>query len=354
MSRYWSSVVKRLKPYVPGEQPVDNRGIKLNTNENPYNPSPKVLNHLPSEIHQSLRLYPDPNTTELKKSIAEYHQVTQEEVFIGNGSDEVLAHVFQGLLKHSKSLLFPDITYSFYKSYCSLYDINFVQISTTESFEISIKDYMRPNGGVIFPNPNAPTGIFLPLASIVELLRNNSDSVVVIDEAYIDFGGASAVELTKEFPNLLVIRTFSKSRSLAGLRVGYAVGNALLIEALERVKNCFNSYPLGQLAISGAVSAIQDEEYFNRTTNTIIKTRDMLSIDLSNIGFKVLPSKANFLFISHADCDAKDILASLRKSEVMVRHFDQERINQFLRVTVGTVEDCSFLVEKLKDIVRRK
>ncbi|MDD5330642.1 MAG: histidinol-phosphate transaminase, partial [Sulfuricella sp.] len=294
MSRYWSALVHGLTPYVPGEQPKLPDLVKLNTNENPYGPSPRVLEALRGEVADSLRLYPDPNSDRLKQAIADFHGVTPVQVFVGNGSDEVLGHTFLALLKHDAPVLFPDVTYSFYPVYCSLYGIGYEPLPLGESFEIRIDDYFRPNGGIIFPNPNAPTGRVLPLSEIERLLRANTESVVVIDEAYIDFGGESAIGLVDRYPNLLVVHTLSKSRSLAGLRVGYAVGDPQLIEALIRVKDSFNSYPLDRFANAGAAAAMEDRAYFEETCRKVIASRTRLVADLTALGFDVLPSAANF------------------------------------------------------------
>ena len=352
MSRFWSSIVKDLKPYIPGEQPKITDLIKLNTNENPYSPSPNVLAVLRIEAADTLRLYPDPNAEELKTAIAEHFQLETHQVFVGNGSDEVLAHVFQGLLKHRYPILFPDITYSFYPVYCRLYGIDYEEVPLTGSFEIETECYACPNGGIVFPNPNAPTGRLLPLKHIGDLLNNNKESVVVIDEAYIDFGGETAVQLINKFPNLLVIQTFSKSRSLAGLRVGFAVGHPDLIEALERVKNSFNSYPLDRVAIKAAMAAIKDQVYFEETRKKIIRTRETLVDNLQELGFEVIPSKANFVLTHYKFCDAKEISQRLREEGIIVRHFSQARIEQFLRITVGTDNECASLVKSLAGIVQ--
>lgn len=351
MSRFWSAKVNTLTPYVPGEQPKVSNLIKLNTNENPYGPSPKVLDALKAEAADSLRLYPDPNADQLKQSIASYYKVSPQHIFVGNGSDEVLAHTFQGLLKQDKPLIFPDITYSFYPVYCGLYDVEFINQPLTESFEIDLSEYPSENGGVIFPNPNAPTGRALTLSEIEAFLKKNTDSVVVVDEAYIDFGGESAIALVKDYPNLLVIQTLSKSRSLAGLRVGFAVGNPELIEGLERVKNSFNSYPLDRFAISGAVAAIEDQPYFEKTCKAIIDSRNQLTTQLEALDFTVLPSATNFVFAKHASVDAMSIAAKLREQSIIVRHFKQERIQQYLRITIGTKEECQALVDAMKRII---
>lgn len=352
MSRYWSSIVHSLTPYVPGEQPKITNIVKLNTNENPYGPSPRVLEALKAEAANTLRLYPDPNADLLKAAIGRYYGIIPRQVFVGNGSDEVLALAFASLLKHSKPLLFPDITYSFYPVYCRLYDIPYEVVSVTDDFRIDPSDYLRPNGGIIFPNPNAPTGMLLPLESIEELLRRNIDSVVVIDEAYVDFGGESAIPLVDRYPNLLVIQTLSKSRSLAGLRVGFAVGDTALIEGLERIKNSFNSYPLDRFAIAGAVMAMEDNEYFEQTRDAIVRTRERMAGDLSALGFEVLPSSANFIFVRHPAWDAAELSRGLRERGIIVRHFRLPRIEQFLRITVGTDEECRSLIAALHEILK--
>lgn len=351
MSRFWSSVVKGLSPYVPGEQPKIPGLVKLNTNENPYGPSPKVIEALRAELAGTLRLYPDPNADRLKAAVAACHGLTPPQVFVGNGSDEVLAHTFLALLKHSRPLLFPDITYSFYPTYCRLYEVAYETVPLTEDFRIRLEDYARPNGGIIFPNPNAPTGQGLPRAAIEEFLRRNTESVVAVDEAYVDFGGESVVPLVDRHPNLLVIQTLSKSRSLAGLRIGFAIGHPSLIEALERVKNSFNSYPLDRLAITGAVAALEDEAYFEKTRGAIIRTREKLAEDLLALGFEVLPSAANFLFARHPSRDAGELSERLRERSILVRHFRQPRIDQHLRITVGTDEQCATLVTALGEIL---
>lgn len=351
MSRFWTPAVHRLTPYVPGEQPKLLNLIKLNTNENPYGPSPKVLEALRKEAAETLRLYPDPNAEQLKEAIAEHHGLKPSQVFVGNGSDEILAHTFQALLRHPKPLLFPDITYSFYPVYCKLYDVDYQEIPLTESFEIRPEDYRRSNGGILFPNPNAPTGRLLPLSSVEELLHSSTESVVVVDEAYVDFGGESAIPLIEAFPNLLVIQTLSKSRSLAGLRVGFAVGDAVLIEALERVKNSFNSYPLDRFAIVGAIEAINDQAYFEQIRQKVIGTRMTLARSLEELGFEVLPSAANFVFTRHPQRNAGELSKALRERSIIVRHFRHPRIEQFLRITVGTEAECNALIEALRTIL---
>ncbi|MFN3883458.1 MAG: histidinol-phosphate transaminase [Rhodocyclaceae bacterium] len=352
MSRFWSATVHALQPYVPGEQPRLANLVKLNTNENPYGPSPRALAAMQAEINEGLRLYPDPESVRLREAIAAFFgDVSLQQVFVGNGSDEVLAHIFAALLKHDRPILFPDITYSFYPVYCGLYGIDYRAVPLDEHFALRIEDYRQPNGGIIFPNPNAPTGRALPRAEIVRLLEANPDSVVVIDEAYVDFGAETAVPLVHRFPNLLVVQTFSKSRSLAGLRVGFAIGHHELIEALNRVKNSFNSYPLDRVAQAGAQAAIEDREWFEQTRQAVMRTRTILTGELETLGFEVLPSKANFVFARHPRHDAERLAQALRARSIIVRHFRQPRIEQFLRITVGSDEQCATLIAALREIL---
>ncbi|MVW74753.1 histidinol-phosphate transaminase [Pseudomonas xionganensis] len=350
MSKFWSPFVKDLVPYVPGEQPKLAKLVKLNTNENPYGPSPKAIAAMQAEVNDNLRLYPDPNSDRLKQAVADYYGVQTNQVFVGNGSDEVLAHAFHGLFQHGQPLLFPDISYSFYPVYCGLYGIDFVQVPLDKQFRISVEDYVRPNGGIIFPNPNAPTGCVLALDAIERLLKANPDSVVLVDEAYIDFGGETAISLVDQYPNLLVTQTLSKSRSLAGLRVGLAVGHPDLIEALERIKNSFNSYPLDRIAIAGAAAAFEDRTYFEQTCQKVIDSREAVVTGLQKLGFEVLPSAANFVFARHPDKDAATLAAGLREQGVIVRHFKQQRIAQFLRLTIGTPEQNQALLDALQGL----
>ncbi|WP_332671085.1 histidinol-phosphate transaminase [Aromatoleum sp.] len=356
MSQYWSAVVHGLTPYVPGEQPKLANLVKLNTNEHPYGPSPRAIEAIRAEAADTLRLYPDPRADLLKAAIAKRFGVAPGEVFVGNGSDEVLAHAFMALLKHERPVRFPDISYSFYPVYCGLYEIAFETVPLDASLAIRPANYL-PNGsaaagGIVFPNPNAPTGRLLPLADIERIVEGNPQCVVVVDEAYVDFGGDSAIPLVRRHPNLLVVQTLSKSRSLAGLRVGFAIGHPDLIEALERVKDSFNSYPLDRLAIAGAIAAIEDDEYFERTRKAVIRTRAQLASDLASLGFDVLPSAANFVFARHPGRDAGELAAELRARSIIVRHFRQPRIEQFLRITIGTDEQCAVLVAALREILR--
>ncbi|MFN3713896.1 MAG: histidinol-phosphate transaminase [Alcanivoracaceae bacterium] len=351
MSRFWSPFVHELVPYVPGEQPKLDRLVKLNTNENPYGPSPKALAEIRAATDDSLKLYPDPDATALKQAIARYYQphgIEPQQVFVGNGSDEVLAHLFLGFFKQSKPLLFPDITYSFYKVYCGLYQIDYQTIPLADDFNIDLSQFSTDNGGIIFPNPNAPTGMPLPLADIEALLQRNTESLVVVDEAYVDFGADTAIALVNRHPNLLVTQTLSKSRSLAGMRVGLAVGQAPLIDALERIKNSFNSYPLDKLAIAAGAAAFDDQAWFRDTCNKVIHSREQVRDELTRRHFTVLPSAANFVFARHASRSGADLAAALRKHGVIVRHFAKpERISNFLRITIGTPEQNQALFEAL-------
>jgi histidinol-phosphate aminotransferase len=355
MSRYWSPIVRGLTPYVPGEQPKLADLVKLNTNENPYGPSPRVLEAIRAATADTLRLYPDPNADALRQAIAEHHRgdgITAAQVFVGNGSDEVLAHVFLALLKHERPLLFPDISYSFYPVYAGLYGIDYRTVPLAEDFSVHVDDYFVANGGIILPNPNAPTGCALPLRDIERLVAANPDSVVVIDEAYVDFGAESAIALIDRHPNLLVVQTMSKSRSLAGLRVGYAFGHVDLIEALQRVKNSFNSYPLDRLAIAGGAAAMGDREHFETTRHAVMRSRDALVGALAALDFEVLPSAANFVFARHRRRDATELAAALRQRSIIVRHFKQPRIAQFLRISIGTEGQCAALISALTEILR--
>ena len=350
MSRFWSPIVHSLSPYVPGEQPKQGGIVKLNTNENPYAPSQSVLNAIAAAAER-LRLYPDPQSSALRAAIADRHGVAAGEVFVGNGSDEVLAHTFQALLKHDAPLLFPDITYSFYPVYCGLYGVTYREVPLDADMRVRIADYRQASSAILLANPNAPTGIALGRGAIESLLSDNPDRLVVVDEAYVDFGGESAAPLVARHDNLLVIQTLSKSRALAGLRVGFAIGQRPLIEALERVKDSFNSYPLDCLAQTGATAAIQDEKWFQETRARIIASRDALTAELAGMGFEVLPSQANFLFARHPGHGGADLFARLRERGVLVRHFNKPRIADYLRITVGTEEQCGRLIAELRDLV---
>jgi len=355
MSRFWSAVTHGLTPYVPGEQPKIDNLVKLNTNEHPYGPSPKVLEAIREATSDTLRLYPDPNADRLKAALARRYGVRPEQVFVGNGSDEVLAHAFQGLLKHERPLWMPDISYSFYPVYCGLYGLESRTIPLTEDLQINPADYLpdaeQRAGAIIFPNPNAPTGSVLPLEAIERIVAGNPDAVVLIDEAYVDFGGESAIALIDRHPNLLVCQTFSKSRSLAGLRVGFAIGHPDLIAGLERVKNSFNSYPLDRLALAGAEASVEDDAYFVESCRKVIATREELVLNMQALGFEVLPSAANFIFARHPQRDGAELAATLRQRAIIVRHFKAPRIDQFLRITIGTDDQCATLVNALREIL---
>jgi histidinol-phosphate aminotransferase len=356
MSRFWSEVVHGLTPYVPGEQPKLAGLVKLNTNECPYGPSLRVLQAIRDTAGDDLRLYPDPEARALRQAIATHHGLQPEQVFVGNGSDEVLAHVFMALLRHDAPLLHPDISYSFYPVYARLYGIATQPIALDADFRIRVDAYLGAgrNGGIIFPNPNAPTGIALGLAEIERLLQGNPDSVVVVDEAYVDFGADTALPLLERHPNLLVVRTLSKSRALAGLRVGYCLGSAELIEGLTRVKDSFNSYPLDRLALAGATTAMGDDAWFATTRARIVASRERLTAALGGLGFEVLPSAANFVFARHPAHPGEALAAALREQRVLVRHFKQPaRIADFLRISVGTDAQCDVFLHALGLILQR-
>ena len=350
MSKFWTDLVHQLKPYIPGEQPQDQQYIKLNTNENPYPPSPAVTRAINSFAIDDLRRYPDPESRELRQALATRTGLGLEQVFVGNGSDEVLAHSFKAFFEGQDKILFPDIGYSFYPVYCSLFQTGYQAIPLDSNFAINIEDYWQPNGGIIIANPNAPTGITLAPAAIRELL-DHTDSLVIIDEAYVDFGADSAIALIADFPNLLVIQTFSKSRSLAGLRLGYALGHVDLIEGLNRVKNSFNSYPVDQLGSVAAIASLADEDYYQLCKKRIIRTRDWLSDALTNLGFEVLPSNSNFVFVRHASHPASDLYVELKKAGILVRHFNSLRIENFLRISIGTDDECESLIEVMKRLL---
>lgn len=356
MSKYWSARTHELAPYTAGEQPQDQQYIKLNTNENPYPPSPHAIAAIQAAA-ADMRLYSDPNAVVLKEAIADFYGVVQQQVFVGNSSDEVLAHAFVGLLKHDKPLLFPDISYSFYPSYCRLFGIDYQQMPLRDDFTIDTSDYMHTenNGAIVFPNPNAPTGIALSLEDIEQILSANPDSPVLVDEAYVDFGADTAIALVDRYPNLLVVQTFSKARSLAGLRVGFAIGHVDLIEALERVKNSFNAYPLDRAAIVGAAAAMQDKDHFKTCCDKIVTTREQTASALADLGFELLPSKANFIFAkpnpAKIQQSAEALYLALKEKGVLVRYFNKPRISDFLRITIGTDEEMESFLSTLKAII---
>lgn len=356
MSQFWSPSVRSLSPYVPGEQPQIDNLIKLNTNEHSLGPSPRVLEAIRQATSERLRLYPDPDGRALKDAIAKRYGLDRTQVFVGNGSDDVLNLAFFTFFRQERPLLLSDLTYGFYPVYCQLHDIKHHVVPVDDQFRIRVDDYLglgHPKaGGIVIANPNAPTGISLGLDEIERLVAGNPDAVVLIDEAYVDFGAQSAVALIDQYPNLLVSHTLSKSRSLAGLRVGYAMGSAELIQGLEIVKNSTNSYPLDQLALAGAQAAIEDDAYFEAACQSVIATRQWLTDELVALGFEVLPSKANFVFARHPEHEGAALAAWLRERAILVRHFNRPRIDQFLRITVGTSAECSSLIEALKACIR--
>lgn len=346
--RNWEENVRKVVPYVPGEQPKEKNLIKLNTNENPYPPSPKVEQALRDMNIDCMRLYPDPTAHLLVKAIADFYHLEEEQVFVGVGSDDVLAMVFMTFFNSKKPILFPDITYSFYDVWADMLRIPYERISLKEDFTIDPEDYFRENGGIIFPNPNAPTGVELPLAQIEKIIQANPDVIVVVDEAYVDFGAESALSLIDKYDNLLVVQTFSKSRGMAGMRIGYAMGDPVLIKYLNDVKYSFNSYTMDQTTIALGKAAVEDKEYFEDTVNKVVKTREWTKKELSRLGFTFGDSKANFIFASHKECSARELFTALRKANIIVRYFDKPRIDNYLRITIGTQEEMETLVEFLE------
>lgn len=347
----WRENIRQVEPYTPGEQPKETGIVKLNTNENPYPPSPKV-----NEIHENLgdlRLYPDPTAGALVEAIAQYHNVDRSQVFVGVGSDDVLAMSFLTFFNSQKPILFPDITYSFYDVWAGLYRIPYETPALTEDFKIRKEDYYKENGGVIFPNPNAPTGIYENLTFVEDILKHNQDVVVIVDEAYIDFGGATALPLLEKYENLLVVRTFSKSRSMAGLRIGYAIGNPELIKALNDVKYSFNSYTMNRPSILLGTASLKDESYFRETTEKIMETRSWFESEMQKLGFSFPDSKANFIFASHKEVPAKEIFEAAKKHKIYVRYFAKPRIDNYLRITIGTREEMQKLLDFLTDYLNR-
>lgn len=351
MSRFWSPIVERLVPYAPGEQPKHQTFIKLNTNENPYGPSPHALEAMRTATDNGLRLYPDPDATGLRHAIASTLTLDANQIFVGNGSDEVLAHSFNAFFVGKEPVLFADITYSFYKTFCELYAIRHRKVALNDAFEYDPLDYRVPCGGIVIANPNAPTGIAMGLEGIEQILVQNQDVVVIVDEAYVDFGADSAINLVPRHENLVVVQTFSKSRSLAGLRVGFAVAQPHLIEALRRVKDSFNSYPVGRLSLEGALAAWTDRDWFDETRRRVMADRDSMNEGLQVQGFDVLPSATNFVFASHDTVPAEKLMMGLRSRRILVRHFDQDRIRNWLRISVGTSQDCDKLLEATGSII---
>jgi len=351
MTRPWSDKLRQIDPYVPGEQPKLKNFIKLNANENPYPPSPKVAEAIKGFNSDSLKLYPDSNATKLKEALAEYHGVKKENVFLGNGSDDLLAIAFMSFFNSDKPVLFPDITYTFYKVWCSLFSIPYENPALKEDFSIDPDDYKKPNGGVIIPSPNAPTGLFQGLDFVRKVLENNPDSIVIIDEAYVDFGAESALPLLAEYDNLVIARTFSKSRSMAGLRIGYALAGEELINTMEAVKNSYNSYTIDAITIEAATASVEDDDYFRETTAKVIATRQRTSEELKKLGFKVYPSHTNFVLAEHNEKSAKFIFEALKEKSIFIRYFSLPRIDNCLRITIGTDEEMDAMIRAMKEIL---
>lgn len=345
----WEDNIRRVVPYVPGEQPKEKNIIKLNTNENPYEPSPRVRGKK-MQI-EKLKLYPDPAATELVDAIASYHGILSNQVFVGVGSDDVLAMAFMTFFNSEKKLLFPDVTYSFYDVWAELFNIPYETIPVDENLRIRAEDYYKENGGIIFPNPNAPTGIAEPVSFVEDILKHNSDVIVIVDEAYVDFGGESALPLIDKYDNLLVVRTYSKSRSMAGLRIGYAMGSSKLIKYLNDVKYSYNSYTMDMPSIVLGKESILDDEYFKNTIKKVVDTREWFKEEIEKIGFSCPPSSANFLFITHEYLSAKEIFETAKANKIYVRYFDKPRIDNYLRVSIGTREEMEQFLELLKTMV---
>ncbi len=351
MSKYWSKITKSVEPYVCGEQPKDKKYVKLNTNESPYPPSPKVIEAIKSAAGGDLRLYPDPDCDKLREVISQYYGLNKNQIFIGNGSDEVLAMAFLTFFNKDETIIFPDISYSFYPVYANLYNLNYKLAKLNEDFSIPFEEFLTENGGIVIPNPNAPTGKCLETEKIEKILKYNQNKVVIIDEAYVDFGGNSVVDLIKNYPNLLVIQTLSKSRSLAGIRVGFALGQEELINGLNRIKNSFNSYTVNRVSNAAAIAAFEDQDYFEKCVNKIINTRETTVNKLEKLDFNIIPSKSNFIFITHAKYAAKELFAKLREKGVLVRYFNKNRIDNYLRVSIGSDKDMELFIEKIKEII---
>lgn len=353
----FSESLAKLSPYVPGEQPTEQIHLKLNTNENPYPASPTVTKAIQDVLNKGLHLYPDYASRDLSKAIAKINNIDVDQVFVGNGSDEVLAHIYKAFFQRPGEVLVPDISYSFYLTYGKMFDVNQRFVPLDDDFAVNSDDYVGPHdtaiAGIIFANPNAPTGMVMSLDDISKIASSNPDCVVVIDEAYVDFGAQSAVALLDQHPNIIVVQTFSKSRSLAGLRVGFAMANKPLIDALNIVKDSFNSYPLDVLAQAGATASMLDYDYFKEKCDLIIQARQYLCDSLQAMDFSVLPSKTNFVFARHATIDANFISAQLRKQGILVRHFNHPRIDQYLRITVGTMSQCTDFINSLSNVLQK-
>ena len=353
MSREWTKNLRNIEPYVPGEQSKDKDIVKINANENPYPPSPKAAEVLKSFDTNKLRFYPSANSTKLKEAIAKYYKVDVSNVFVGNGSDDVLAVAFQSFFNSEKPIVYPDLTYSFYPVWCSLFGIKYKNYPVGDDFRINPEDYKEKNGGVVIPNPNAPTGVEMPLSEIEEIVAKNPESIVIVDEAYVDFGAASALPLIEKYDNLLVVQTFSKSRSLAGMRIGYAFGNPELIKYLNDVKYSFNSYTMDRTTIAAGVASMEDKVYFEECCNKIITTREWTKAELRKLGFSFQDSRSNFIFATHESCPAKELFAALREKHIYVRYFPKDRIDNHLRISIGTDEEMKKLVEFLTEYLQK-
>lgn len=352
MNDLWKKNLRDIEPYVPGEQSKDRDIVKINANENPYPPSPKAVEALKNFDTDRLRFYPQANATALKQAIADFYEVKAENVFVGNGSDDVLALAFQAFFNGDKPIAYPDITYSFYPVWCRLLGIEYVNYPLDDNFRINVKDYKAENGGVVIPNPNAPTSIGEGREFVEKLMEYNRDSVVIIDEAYCDFGGVSSVPLIEKYENLLVTGTFSKSRSLAGMRIGFAIGSKTLIDTLEAVKNSYNSYTVDALSIAMGIEAMKDVEYFNETISKIIATRTRVTEELRLLGFEVLDSQTNFVMATHEDYDMKEMFEYLKENKIFIRYFNQPRINKYVRITIGTNEEMDKFLNGVKNFIR--
>lgn len=351
MSREWTKNLRNIEPYVPGEQSKDKDIVKINANENPYPPSPKATEVLKSFDTNKLRFYPSANSTKLKEAIAKYYKVDVSNVFVGNGSDDVLAVAFQSFFNSEKPIVYPDLTYSFYPVWCSLFGIKYKNYPVGDDFRINPEDYKEKNGGVVIPNPNAPTSLGEGLDFVEKILNYNQDSVVIIDEAYVDFGGTSSIPLIDEYENLLVTGTFSKSRSLAGLRIGFAIGSKALIDVMEAVKNSYNSYTVDSLSIEMGAASIEDDEYFKSTCKKVIKTRERVTLELEKLGFDVLDSQTNFIFVTHNKHNMKSLFEYLKTQKVFIRYFSLPRIENYVRITIGTNEEMDIFLEKTKEFI---
>jgi len=351
MSREWTKNLRNIEPYVPGEQSKDKDIVKINANENPYPPSPKAIEVLKSFDTNKLRFYPSANSTKLKEAIAKYYKVDVSNVFVGNGSDDVLAVAFQSFFNSEKPIVYPDLTYSFYPVWCSLFGIKYKNYPVGDDFRINPEDYKEKNGGVVIPNPNAPTSLGEGLDFVEKILNYNQDSVVIIDEAYVDFGGTSSIPLIDKYENLLVTGTFSKSRSLAGLRIGFAIGSKALIDVMEAVKNSYNSYTVDSLSIEMGAASIEDDEYFKSTCKKVIETRERVTLELEKLGFDVLDSQTNFIFATHNEHNMKSLFEYLKTQKVFIRYFSLPRIENYVRITIGTNEEMDIFLEKTKEFI---